>query len=128
MSKKTHNNEMVNPTTDVSVEDYAAAKFALNELKREQGLLPEEKGLTRLITKIFEYRENRQKHYVNKKKMLWLAVLLGWCGGHRFYSKRYVLGTLYLLFCWSGVPIAMTIIDLVELIPIPADENGNILV
>ncbi len=126
--KKEYNNELLNPTEDVSVEDFAAAHYQLHELKKEQGLLPEEKGLTRLISWFFNYRENRQKACVNKKKILWLAVLLGAFGAHRFYSKRYILGTLYLLFCWSGVPTAMTIIDLVELIPVPADENGNIYV
>ncbi len=128
MSKKEYNNELLNPTTDVSLEDYAAANVELNALKAEHGLLPEEKGLTRLISWIFEKRESREKACVNKKKILWLAVLLGAFGAHRFYSKRYVLGTLYLLFCWSGVSTAMTIIDLVELIPVPADENGNIYV
>lgn len=37
------------------------------------------------------------------KKGVLFAVLLGWCGGYRFYKKQYGLGILYLftfgLFC-----------------------------
>ncbi len=130
MTKKKHNNEILNPTHDVSVDDYLAAKAELDALRKQYGLEPKEKekGLSRLISSFFAWRENREKVSVSKKKLLWLAVLTGWCGGHRFYSRRYVLGALYLLFFWSGVPTAMTIIDLLEIIPIPPDETGNILV
>ncbi len=126
--KKQHNNEILNPTTDVSIEDFAAASLELDALKEEYGLKEEEKGLKRLITRYFDRRENRQKVLVSRKKLLWMTFLLGWCGGHRFYTKRYVLGVLYAAFCWSGISIAMSIIDMVEYIPIPPDENGNILV
>ncbi len=128
MSKKKHNNEMLNPTNDVSIEDYMAAKAELDELRRQQGIAPEEGKLSRLISSFFERRDARERVLVSKKKLLWLTGLLGWCGGHRFYTKRYILGTFYLLFCWSGVPLAMTVIDMMEFIPIPADENGNVLV
>jgi TM2 domain-containing membrane protein YozV len=43
-------------------------------------------------------------------------------------AKQYVLGLLYLLLFWTGFPIAMTIIDLLIIIPLPPDENGDILV
>ncbi len=126
--KKQPNNEMLNPTNDVSIEDYVAAKMELDALKAEHGLLEEEKGLSKLITRFFQRREDRQKVLVSRKKLLWMTFLLGWCGAHRFYTKRYVLGILYAAFCWSGISIAMSIIDMVEYIPIPPDEDGNILV
>ena len=28
-----------------------------------------------------------------------IAVLLGWCGGYRFYKRQYALGILYLFTC-----------------------------
>ena len=31
----------------------------------------------------------------------------------------------YLLFCWSGFSVAMSIIDLLQYIPYEKDENGN---
>lgn len=36
--------------------------------------------------------------------------LLGRCGGHRFYSKRYVLDAVHLFFFWTCFPICMFII------------------
>lgn len=89
---------------------------------------PKEGKLSHAVSSFFERRENREKVLVKRKKLLLLAVLTGWMGGHRFYLHQYKLGVLYLLFCWTGVPAAMTIIDLMEFIPVPPDENGNVLI
>lgn len=40
-----------------------------------------------------------------------LALFLGTFGAHHFYLRRNGLGILYVLFCWSGIP---TIVSLVE--------------
>nr|WP_240418128.1 TM2 domain-containing protein [Paenibacillus periandrae] len=40
-----------------------------------------------------------------------LAILLGGLGVHHFYLDNVVLGIVYLLFCWTGIP---SIIGLVE--------------
>ncbi len=45
-----------------------------------------------------------------------LALFLGSFGAHHFYLRRNGLGILYLLFCWSGVP---TVVSLVECIFMP---------
>ena len=50
---------------------------------------------------------------------------LGRC--HRFYQKQYLLGILYLAVCWSGYSVAMSLIDLLIIIPKTPDENGDIL-
>lgn len=113
---------------DVSLDDYVAAQMELNALRQERGLAPEEKGLSRMISSFFERRENRQKVLVSRKKLLLLAVFTGWMGGHRFYARQYKLGIFYLLLSWTGLPAAMTIIDLMEFIPVPPDGDGNILV
>ncbi|MGE6717708.1 TerB N-terminal domain-containing protein [Peribacillus frigoritolerans] len=41
-----------------------------------------------------------------------LALLLGGIGIHQFYYRNYVRGILYLLFCWTYVPIFLGWIDL----------------
>ncbi|WP_375089153.1 TerB N-terminal domain-containing protein [Peribacillus sp. RS7] len=41
-----------------------------------------------------------------------LALLLGGLGIHHFYYRNYVRGVLYLLFCWTYVPIFLGWIDL----------------
>lgn len=112
----------------VSMKEYLDAEMELEKLRKEHGVVVEEKGLSRLISKFFNWREAKEKVSVNRKKYLWVTILLGWCGGHRFMAKQYVLGTIYLLLFWTGFPLAMTMIDLLVIIPIPPDENGNILV
>ena len=106
--------------------DLAVAQAELNELKKEHGLMEEEKGLKKAITKYFDKRDARVKHPVKKKTYLWLG-LLGIFGAHRFYAKHYVLGVVYLLLCWTGISITMTIIDMMEVAPMEADENGCIM-
>ena len=109
---------------------YVAAQMELNELRKQYGIEPEQKEgkISHLISSFFERRDAREKVLVNRKRHLLLTIFLGWAGAHRFHAKQYLLGTLYLVFCWTGVSFAMTIIDLLEIIPIPPDEDGNILV
>ncbi|KEQ22133.1 TerB N-terminal domain-containing protein [Paenibacillus tyrfis] len=48
---------------------------------------------------------------------LLLCFFLGSFGAHHFYLKRYKLGIFYLIFCWTYVPL---IISLIELFFIPS--------
>jgi len=111
----------------IDLDEYVALKMELDELKKQQGIQTESK-LSRFVSSLFEKKENREKVKINKKKHLWTAILLGWAGGHRFQAKQPILGALYLLTCWSGFSMAMTIIDIVIIIPMQPDEDGNILV
>ena len=111
----------------IDLDEYVALERELDELEREAGIR-QEKGLSRLISSFFERQDARERVLVNKKKLLWVAFLLGWCGGHRFMLKQKWVGLLYLAFCWTSFPIAMTIVDFIQYIPMKPDENGNILV
>lgn len=107
--------------------EYIVAEEELKRLRKEHGIEdPDEGKLSKKISKLFDDRENREKVALSKKKYITLALLTGWMGGHRFYAKRYKLAVLYLLFFWTGIPLYNCIIDLMQVIPIPADENGNI--
>lgn len=106
--------------------DLAVAQAELNELKREHGLEEEEKGIKKLISKLLDKREAREKVPVKKKTYLWLGVL-GIFGAHRFYAKQYVTAVIYLLLFWTGISITMTIIDYMVILPMEADENGYIM-
>lgn len=44
----------------------------------------------------------------------------------RFYAKQWKMGLLYLVTCWSGFSIAMTMIDAMIAVPMKPDENGII--
>ncbi|MBQ2854297.1 MAG: TM2 domain-containing protein [Oscillospiraceae bacterium] len=113
---------------EVSFEEYLSAKGELEELEEKYGLAPEEGKLSKAISTFFDRREAKEKVKVNKKKDLLLCIFLGWAGAHRFYQKQYLLGFLYLAFCWSGYSMAMSIIDLLIIFPKQADENGDILI
>lgn len=70
----------------------------------------------------------RTAHVFNKKKYLILLLLTGWIGGHRYYERRWKLGMLYTAFFWTGIPVAMSLVDAMIVIPVRADENGSITV
>ena len=110
----------------VIIREIIAAQRELDELKEEYGLQEEEKGIKKAISNFFDKREAMSNVPINKKKYIWLAVLLGWAGGHRFYTKQYTTAVLYLLTFWTGYSLAMTIIDLMIVIPKKTDEEGNI--
>ena len=112
----------------VTFEEYLQAKGELEELEKKYGIEPEQGRISKAISNFFDRRESREKVKVNKKKDLWLLFLLGWAGGHRFYQKQYLLGFLYLAVCWSGYSVAMSIIDLLIILPMKPDEDGNILI
>ena len=42
-----------------------------------------------------------------------LAICLGGIGVHRFYLNQTGLGFLYLLFCWTFVPLVISLIDFI---------------
>ena len=42
---------------------------------------------------------------------LLLAIFLGGIGGHKFYLGNIVLGILYLVFCWTGIPSIVALVE-----------------
>ena len=50
-----------------------------------------------------------------------LAILLGGIGVHRFYLNQTGLGLLYLLFCWTFIPLIVSLVDFIWLLTM--DEN-----
>ena len=115
---------------DVSPEDMFLAQMELEETKRKYGVEddPREEGpISRVISGIFKLRDRREKQLVSKKKYMRL-MLLGMFGAHRFYAKQYITAVLYLATSWLGISLAMTFIDVLVVIPMEPDENGNILI
>jgi len=107
--------------------DFALAEDELYEAEVAAGV-HKKSWWVKLGDKWFDYKANRPRHLVNRKKYLWLTVLLGWCGAHRFYEKRWKLGLFYLALSWTGFPIALCVTDWMIAFPIKADEDGNILI
>lgn len=113
-------NEKVNPM------EMALLEQDLIDLKKEQGIPLQSSWRTRLGD--FLTRRAAGPKRVSRRAYIRLALCCGWlCGAHRFYSGHKLLGALYLLFCWTGVPVAMTLIDLMVVLPMQPDEDGTIL-
>ncbi|MBQ8953372.1 MAG: TM2 domain-containing protein [Clostridia bacterium] len=84
-------------------------------------------GVWGAIWRFFKALDKKKGRYVfNKKTYLILLLLTGWMGGHRYYQGRRKLALLYTLFCWTGVPLALCITDLMEIIPVKADGDGKV--
>lgn len=115
-----------NKKEEVDVSRMIALEQELHELKKEQGIEEEGGKISRAISGFFERREAKEGRLLKKKTYILLAIFTGWFGGHRFYAKQYPIAILYLILCWSGFGAAMTIIDLLIVIPKEADENGMI--
>jgi len=49
----------------------------------------------------------------NKTTAALLAFFLGWIGVHRFYLEQTGLGFLHLLFCWTTIPLWVSIVDFI---------------
>lgn len=109
-------------------DDFIKAELALQDAKMEAGIDVENEKGKGLIGKYHDWKKNRTKHKVNKKKYILLCLLLGWCGGHRYYEKRYWLAAFYTLFFWTVIPFFLCVTDLLIVLPMQADENGDIVI
>ncbi|MDO4324926.1 MAG: TM2 domain-containing protein [bacterium] len=107
--------------------EYLELANELEKVKEEYGVVEEPTKLERIVNWVYSIVYAREKRLVSRKKYIWLALLTGWCGGHRFYTHQYKTAVLYLVLFWSGFPIAMTIVDLMIALPMKPDENGMIL-
>ncbi|MBM3151472.1 MAG: NINE protein [Chloroflexi bacterium] len=47
----------------------------------------------------------------NKLAAALLAIFLGGLGGHKFYLGQIGAGILYLVFCWTGIPEIIGIVE-----------------
>lgn len=47
----------------------------------------------------------------SKSTAIILAIFLGGLGIHEFYLGKTFMGLMYLLFCWTGLPVLFAFID-----------------
>lgn len=102
-----------------------ALEQELADLKEQYGIKEKPKLWVRIGDWLIEKKSGPKT--VERRKYIKLALCCGWfCGAHRFYARQKILGVLYLLFFWTGIPFAMTLIDLMIVLPMQADEDGMI--
>ncbi len=51
-----------------------------------------------------------------------LAFFLGGLGIHRFYLNQAGLGIIYLLFCWTFIPVLISLVDFIAFLAMSKDE------
>ena len=63
---------------------------------------------------------------VSKGIYIALCLFLGGVGVHKFYAGKWFQGLLYLAFCWTGVPVILSVFDLLVAIFKQPDGYGQI--
>jgi TM2 domain-containing membrane protein YozV len=62
------------------------------------------------------------KPEVSKATATILALLLGGVGAHKFYLGSWGWGIVYLLFCWTWIPVILSVIECIMYIKMDDDE------
>ena len=110
----------------INVKQFIAIEEELVALKEKNHIVEKEKWWMKAGDYVVA-RFEKKPVILNKKRYIRLELSCGWfCGAHRFFAGQKGLGSLYFILCWSGIPFAMTLIDLIIAIPRQTDENGNI--
>ena len=47
----------------------------------------------------------------------------GGIGAHKFYEGKIGIGIIYALFCWTYIPVLVSIIDLIVILTKPREYN-----
>ncbi|SUK17345.1 TM2 domain-containing protein [Staphylococcus agnetis] len=63
---------------------------------------------------------------VNKLMYVVLAFFLGGLGAHKFYAHKKGLGFIHLMFCWTGIPGVIGMIEGIRVALKESDTEGNI--
>lgn len=114
------NQEYVDPKKMLALEEELA------QLKQQHGIQDKQTWWKKAGDWLAK-RSDGARRQVDRSTYIKLAASCGWfCGAHRFYAGQKLLGTLYLLFCWTGIPFAMTLVDLMIALPMQADQGGMI--
>ena len=76
-----------------------------------------------------ENRRRRFHHiYMSRRKditpAVLLALFLGGIGAHHFYLGNTLVGVLFLLFCWTFIPLIISIIELL-LLPVTLKNHDR---
>ncbi len=58
----------------------------------------------------------------NKTTAGLLAIFVGYFGAHKFYLGQTGIGVVYLLFCWTGIPGIIALIEGIILLSMSDDE------
>lgn len=74
------------------------------------------------------YYAAHHPHTCNKALYIAMALLFGSFGVHKFCAGRVWMGLLYVIFCWTGIPTVIGIIEGIWAAFKPTDAVGAIMV
>lgn len=115
--------------TAEEIQEYCRLQEELHALRQQYHLPVEEEKPTLFARLGSAYYAFKEKHSttrrVRRSTYLWLC-LPGLFGVHQFYAGHRWRGMLYLAFCWTGIPAALSLIDWMAALPMQADEEGYI--
>lgn len=57
------------------------------------------------------FQQEYDKQVRNPSTALVLALLLGGVGAHRFYLRQWGWGVAYILFCWTFIPVVVSLFE-----------------
>lgn len=100
----------------------------LRRTKKEYGIEERKSWIEKLLDLYHSVADRRGQRLVSKKKYLWLCLLTGFAGGHRFYTHQFITALIYLVTSWTGFGLAMTLLDVMAVVPMKPDGDGNILI
>ncbi|MGL4687862.1 MAG: TM2 domain-containing protein [Fusobacteriaceae bacterium] len=63
---------------------------------------------------------------VNKVVYILVAIFLGSLGVHRFLIGKTMSAIFMFLFCWTGIPTIVSIVDIIIAAGMSTDSQGNI--
>jgi len=58
----------------------------------------------------------------NKTTAALLALFLGGLGAHKFYLGRSGMGLIYLVFCWTTVPLLISLVEGIQFLSMSESE------
>lgn len=70
--------------------------------------------------------ETRDGIWINRILYALLAIFLGGIGVHKFVARKYFMGVVYLLFCWTGIPALVGFIEGIMAFGGKTDSFGRI--
>ena len=65
---------------------------------------------------------------ISKGIYIALCLFLGGAGAHKFYAGKWIQGLLYLAFCWTFIPVILSLVDVIIAICKSPDAQGYIYV
>ncbi|MGL6064569.1 MAG: TM2 domain-containing protein [Fusobacteriaceae bacterium] len=63
---------------------------------------------------------------ISKVVYILVAIFFGSLGIHRFLIGKTISAIFMFLFCWTGIPTIVSIIDIIIAAGMPTDSQGNI--